>query len=108
MKTLNNQVTLIGNIGVKPTITELSKGFKIANFSLATHDMRKNREGRWYADTTWHQIQVKGQQVSFIENYGRKGTKMLVIGKIVDKEITNKRGQKRLLKTVEASDIKGL
>lgn len=108
MKTLTNQVTLIGNIGVKPTIKETEKGHKIANFSLATHDLKKNREGKFYSNTTWHHIIARGQAAEFLEHYGRKGCKMMVHGTIVDRSFTNKKGEKKRLKMIEASGIKGL
>ena len=57
---VRNNVQLIGRLGNDPKITEFQDGNKIANFSLATDDSYKNKEGVKVENTSWHNIVVKG------------------------------------------------
>ncbi len=54
--TINNTVTLAGNIGKEPRIIEDVKN-PFAAFSLATTDTYKDKEGNWQdKETVWHEV----------------------------------------------------
>lgn len=42
-----NKVTLIGNLGKDPEIRALESGVSRANFTLATNESYKDRNGAW-------------------------------------------------------------
>ena len=42
-----NKVILIGNLGKDPEVRYLDSGIAVANFSLATTENYRNKEGEW-------------------------------------------------------------
>ena len=51
-----NKVILIGNLGKDPEVRYLDSGVAVANFSLATTENYKNKEGERVSQTEWHNI----------------------------------------------------
>ena len=51
-----NRVTLVGNVGEVPRVTERDGEAFAANFSLATNEFYKNKEGEEVSKTEWHRI----------------------------------------------------
>ena len=51
-----NKVILIGNLGKDPEVRHLESGRAVANFSIATSESYRNREGERVTHTEWHNI----------------------------------------------------
>jgi hypothetical protein len=51
-----NRVTLVGNVGEVPRVTERDGEAFVANFPLATNEFYKNKEGEELSKTEWHLI----------------------------------------------------
>ena len=51
-----NKVILVGNLGQNPEVRYLDSGIAVANFSLATTENYKNKEGERVSQTEWHNI----------------------------------------------------
>ena len=51
-----NKVILIGNLGKDPEVRYLDSGVAVANFSLATTESYKNKEGERVSQTEWHNV----------------------------------------------------
>jgi single-strand DNA-binding protein len=51
-----NRVTLVGNVGEVPRVTERDGEAFVANFPLATNEFYRNKEGEEVSKTEWHQI----------------------------------------------------
>ena len=51
-----NKVILVGNLGKDPEIKYLDSGVSVANFSLATTESYKNKEGERVSQTEWHNV----------------------------------------------------
>jgi len=49
-----NRVTLVGNVGEVPRVTERDGEAFVANFPLATNEVWKNKEGEEVSKTEWH------------------------------------------------------
>lgn len=75
-----NKVILSGNLGKDPD--EKSFGTSsVVNFSLATRNTFKNKEGNY--DSTWHNCTVWNEKLREIAmKYLKKGSKVLVTGEI--------------------------
>jgi len=48
-----NRVTLVGNVGEVPRVTERDGEAFVANFPLATNEFYKNKEGEEVSKTEW-------------------------------------------------------
>lgn len=76
-----NKVILIGNVGKDPEIKAVGTS-KVANFSLATTENYKNKNGEKVTNTEWHNIVIWGKLADVVESYVKKGAKLVLEGKI--------------------------
>ena len=77
-----NKVILIGNVGANPDVKYLEGGVAVASLRLATTEKYRNRNGENVEQTEWHNIVMWGRAAEYAEKYIRKGTRMLIEGKI--------------------------
>ena len=50
-----NRVTLVGNVGEVPRVSEREGEAFVANFPLATNEVWRDKEGEEVRRTEWHQ-----------------------------------------------------
>lgn len=84
-----NKVILAGNVGRDPEVQSFD-GRKRATFSLATRERYRDRDGLIKEITDWHNIVVWGNLVEIVEGYVRKGSAVLIEGKIRYREYDDK------------------
>lgn len=100
-----NKAVLIGNLGRDPDVKSTEGGLKIANFSIATQEINKNKE----TTTDWHQVTVFGKLAEIVEQYVKKGHKVYVEGKIQYRKWTDKTtGQEKLGISIIADELQML
>lgn len=99
---MQNIVILAGNIGQDPESRTTQGGTRITQFSLATSRPRyvegkpvKDDQGRRVQDTEWHRITCFNGLGKTVEEYCRKGMKLLVRGRIHYTKWTDKDGVER-------------
>ena len=87
-----NKVILMGRLTRDPEVrySQNESGTAVARFSIAV-DRRFKRDGE--PDADFFNCTCFGKQAEFTEKYLRKGTKMLVTGRIQNDNYTNKDGQ---------------
>ncbi|MCR5431149.1 MAG: single-stranded DNA-binding protein [Lachnospiraceae bacterium] len=85
-----NKVILMGRLTRDPEVRYGDNQRAVGRFSIAV-DRRFAREG----DTTtdFFNCTAFGKQAEFVEKYLKKGTKMLVTGRVQNDNYTNKEGQ---------------
>ncbi len=105
MKTLRNKVNLIGNLGMTPEIKSLDGGQKLAKVSIATNETYKNNKGEKVTETQWHNLIAWGKVAEVLEKYTKVGSKVAVEGKLVNRQYTDKAGQKRQTTEVQLSEV---
>jgi single-strand DNA-binding protein len=92
-----NKVMLIGNVGNDPEIVEFANGI-LASFSLATsHSWIDNKTRERKTNTDWHRIIIYGEGlVGIVKKINiRKGTKLFIEGKLVNRKWEDKDGNAR-------------
>lgn len=90
-----NKVILIGNLGKDPEIKSFESS-KVANFSLATSEVRRNKtSGEKTTYTEWHNIAVWGAQADIAEKYLKKGSQVYIEGKLRTRSWDGNDGTKR-------------
>lgn len=103
-----NKVILIGNLGKDPEIKAFDNGNKIAQFSLATNETYKDREGNRQKQTEWHNIVFKASNlVTLAEKSLKKGDALYIEGKIKRREY-EKDGIKRSVTEIIADSVRFL
>jgi len=90
-----NKVFLLGNVGKDPEIRSTAGGMTVASFTLATAD-RKKDGANWVDSTEWHNIVCFQRTAEIVRDYVKKGSQILVEGKITNRSWDDKEsGQKR-------------
>ena len=90
-----NKVILVGNLGKDPEVKYLDNGVAVANFSLATTENYKNKEGEKVSQTEWHNIVLWRGLAEVAEKYLKKGASVYVEGKIKTRKWEDKDGNTR-------------
>ena len=105
MNNVKNKVQLIGNLGNAPEIKVLDGGKKLARLSLATNETYKNAKGEKITETQWHNVIAWDKAAEIVEKYFTKGLEVLIEGKLVNRNYTDKEGIKRYTTEVQASEL---
>ena len=90
-----NKVILVGNLGKDPEVRYVDSGVAVANFSLATTESYKNKEGERVSQTEWHNIVLWRGLAEVAEKYLKKGASIYVEGKIRTRKWEDKDGNTR-------------
>ena len=103
-----NKVILIGNVGRDPEIRQSADGRKIVNFSVATSDVWKDKNGERQERTEWHRVVIFNQSLADIaERYVKKGTKLYIEGSLQTRKWTDGNGIEKYTTEVVLSNFKG-
>lgn len=103
-----NFVVLKGNVGQDPKITNFQDGGKVAQFTMATTERGfTTRDGREIEpQTTWHNIVVKRTGLAGVcEQFVKKGTPLLVMGKIQTRTYEDNAGQTRYVTEIVVDEM---
>ena len=90
-----NKVILVGNLGKDPEVRYLDNGVAVANFSLATTENYKNKQGERVSQTEWHNIVLWRGLAEVAEKYLKKGSSIYIEGKIKNRKWEDKDGNTR-------------
>ncbi len=103
-----NKVILVGRLGRDPETRYTSGGQAVANFSVATDESYKDRNGERQKRTEWHKIVVWGKQAEIAQQYLKKGALVFIEGRIQSREWQDKEGQKRTSFEIVANNFRML
>ncbi len=103
-----NKVILVGRLGRDPETRYTGAGQAVGNFSVATDESYKDRNGEKQKRTEWHKIVVWGKQAEIAQQYLKKGSLVFIEGRIQSREWQDKEGQKRTSFEIVASNFRML
>ena len=103
-----NKVILVGRLGRDPETRFTGGGQAVANFSVATDETYKDKNGERQKRTEWHKIVVWGKQAEIAQQYLKKGSLVFIEGRIQSREWQDKEGQKRTSFEIVASNFRML
>ena len=98
-----NRATLLGHAGRDPEIRELNNGGRAAVFTLATTEKWKDADGNPAEATEWHRVVVYGPAVKAVETMLRKGTRVMVEGRIASRAFRDREGNDRAVTEIVVS-----
>ena len=90
-----NKVILVGNLGKDPEVRHLENGASVANFSIATSETYKDKNGERQTQTEWHNIVLWRGLAEIAEKYLRKGNQVYIEGKLRTRSWDDKDGVTR-------------
>lgn len=102
---MKNKVQLIGNLGGDPELKQVGNGQQMLRLSLATNERFKGADGEWKEDTQWHPVVAWGKRAERLAAAARKGTGLLVEGRLVHRTYETKEGEKRLITEIVMNDF---
>ena len=103
-----NKITVVGYLGRDPELRYTSDGTPVCNFSVATTERRKDRQGEMQDVTTWFRVNVWRRQAEVANQYLKKGKLVYVEGRLSQSEYQDREGQTRTSLEIQASDLQFL
>lgn len=100
-----NKVILIGHLGKDPEVRHLEGGNTVANFTMATNEYYKDKQGTRVERTEWHNIAAWRNLAELAEKYLRKGQQVYVEGRIRTRQYQDKENQTRYVTEIVAEEI---
>lgn len=87
-----NKAQVLGRLGQDPQINQTTSGKKFANFSIATSESYKDKDGERVEKTQWHNCTAWSPLAEIIEKYVKKGSELYVEGKMETQDFEGKDG----------------
>lgn len=89
-----NKVTLIGRVGKEIELKHTPAGMPYVNFSIATTEKFKGRDGTKKENTEWHSLVAWDKKAEVIAKFVKKGHLLYVEGKLSTRKYADKDGGK--------------
>ncbi len=103
-----NKVILVGNLGRDPELRYTPGGSAVANFTLATNEKWRDKDGNNQERTEWHRIVVWNRTAENCAQYLHKGSSVYLEGKLQTREWEDKDGHKRYTTEINALTVQFL
>jgi single-strand DNA-binding protein len=105
-----NKVILIGNLGRDPEIRYTPSGAAVANITIATSEVWKDKQsGENQERTEWHRIVMYQRLAEIAGEYLRKGAKIFIEGRLQTRKWQDKTsGQDRYTTEIVADSLQML
>ena len=103
-----NRVLLIGRLGKDPEVRYTPDGMMVTNFTMATDEQRKDKNGQKIQRTEWHRIVTFGKLAEICSSYLSKGKLIFIEGRIQTKSWEDKDGNKRSTTEIIANNMQML
>lgn len=101
-----NKAFLVGRVGRDPELKFTNGGTAVLQFSLATDNKYKDKEGTWQKKPEWHRIVVWGNRAEALSKLIAKGDALAVEGQITTRSWEDKNGGgKRYATEIKALDV---
>jgi len=82
MSSFMSKQIIVGNLGRDPEMRYTPEGQPVTEFSVAVNRQYTNRAGEKIQDVVWFKITSWGKQAEVCNQYLRKGSKVLVEGRL--------------------------
>ena len=103
-----NKVILVGRLGCDPEARYMPNGEAVTNFSIATDEQWRDRNGERQTRTEWHSITLFGKLGEIASQYLSKGSLVFIEGRIQSRKYSGKDGIERIAYDIIGSEMKML
>ena len=79
---VRNSITLIGNLGSNPKMVTTDAGHTITEFSLATNEYFRDKDGNRQTRTDWHKVKAFGKLAEIFGKYLEQGSQVAIAGSL--------------------------
>lgn len=103
-----NRAMLIGRIGREPQIRYTPSGSAVAQFSLATNEAYKDKNGQLKVQTDWHRVIVWNRLAEICGQYLHKGSLVCIEGLLKTRVFQDRDGSKKFMTEIVANNMQML
>jgi len=100
-----NKALIIGNLTRDPEMRSLPSGIQVTSFSVATNRVYKDKNGVKQENVDYHNVVVFGRQAETVSQYLRKGSSVLVEGRMQTRSWDGPDGKKNYRTEVVADRV---
>ena len=100
-----NKALIIGNLTRDPELKALPSGVQVASLSVATNRVWKDQNGAKQESTDYHNVVVFGRQAETAAQYLKKGSSVLVEGRMQTRSWDGQDGKKQYRTEVVADRV---
>ena len=97
-----NRVFISGNLTHDPELKYTPSGQAVTNFSIANNRRYRDQSGEWKEETSFLRIVAWARQAEVCSEYLKKGSPVLVEGRLVQRSWQTPEGQKRSVVEIRA------
>ena len=80
---MHQLIIIAGALGRDPELRYAPSGKAVCNFSMATNRQYTGSDGQIVKEVTWFRVSVWGRQAETCNQYLKKGSKVLVEGRLI-------------------------
>ena len=103
-----NKVILVGNLGADPESRSFSNGGEVVNFTVATSENWKDKDGNRQEKTEWHKVAIFNENLGRVaKQYLRKGSSVYLEGQLQTRKWTDNSGQDKYTTEVVLQRFRG-
>jgi single-strand DNA-binding protein len=99
-----NQVAIAGGLGRAPELRYTAGGRAVASFGVAV-ERRWQKDGEWTGQTSWFNITCWGDLAEHAAETLDKGMRVVVMGRLQQRQYETKEGETRNVVEIIADDI---
>ncbi len=100
-----NKAIVIGNLTRDPETKALPSGIKVSTLGIATNRVWKDKNGAKQESVDYHNIVVFGRQAETVSQYLKKGSSVLVEGRMQTRSWEGKDGEKKYRTEIVADRV---
>jgi single-strand DNA-binding protein len=100
-----NKALVIGNLTRDPEMRSLPSGVQVTSFSVATNRVWKDKNGAKQESADYHNIVVFGRQAETVAQFLRKGSSVLVEGRMQTRSWDGPDGKKNYRTEIVADRV---
>ena len=100
-----NKALILGNLTRDPELKAIPSGIKVCSFSVATNRVWKDKNGARQEAADYHNVVVFGRQAETVAQYMKKGSQVMVEGRMQTRSWDGQDGKKQYRTEVVADRV---
>ena len=100
-----NKAIILGNLTRDPEVKSLPSGIPVTNFSIATNKVWRDKEGNKKESSEFHNIVVFNRLAEIAGQYLKKGSSVLIEGRLQTRSWDGQDGQKKYRTEIVADQL---
>jgi len=100
-----NKVIIVGRLTADPELRTTASGTHVVSFSMATNRNWTDKDGERKEDTEFHNIVAWGRQADVVSQFSKKGSMLMVEGRLQTRSWETKDNQTRRTTEIIAERI---